>query len=101
MSQSKKGCRPQRGSIVKKNQQVDGFEEDGEEITSGMMNPISAIEYFEKLESRRIYIFGDIDKDIILPVIYQIHILEQRGSDDIELVINSEWRICCRLFCSY
>jgi len=48
------------------------------------------LEYLYKLESRRIYLFGDVNKTNILNVIYQIQMLEDRSNEDIELVINSD-----------
>jgi len=80
-------------------QEVDesSLSELGEEILKviGMENPKDntsnhSIEYLNRIRSRKIYLFGDVSTEIIVAVIYQIHILESVNSEqDIELVINS------------
>lgn len=63
-------------------------QEEIDDQISGIITP-STFEYLERIESRKIYLFGDIETNNILHVIYQIHNLESKSNEDIEIIINS------------
>lgn len=76
---------------------IDGAEElkeltslSEEQIMDKSLNAFALYEFMERIEQRRIYLFGDIDTEKIQYVIQQIHVMERRSDDDIELIINSD-----------
>jgi ATP-dependent Clp protease protease subunit len=75
--------------IIPDNVDNDGEETVLDELNPGMISP-SLIEYLDRIESRKIYLWGDVCKENILNVIFQIHMLEAKGDEDIELIINSD-----------
>jgi len=61
-----------------------------EQLMDKSLNAFALYDFIEKIEQRRIYLFGDIDTERIQYVIQQMHIMERRSEDDIELIINSD-----------
>lgn len=62
----------------------------GIDLSGDLSSYGNLIELSEKLENRRVYLFGDICTYNILVVIHQIHVLENRDPNkEIELFINS------------
>jgi ATP-dependent Clp protease protease subunit len=84
----------QEQQIEKKEQDQDqeikwGFFPEGLDISNENPAQVS-IEYLDRVNSRKIYLFDDIEKETIVNIIYQVHVLEQKSNEDIEIVINSD-----------
>jgi len=62
-------------------------EENSYQDLSSMENILSIL---EELKNRKIYLFGEINKESVLNTIVQIHSLEDRSNEDIEILINSD-----------